>query len=364
MAKTIVHLVYSLGGRGSVQRRAHLDGAVAIAAGHRVIYVTDRQVGPAPAGAETVAPRRSLCHRLPGLLRELGAMLSVHLALRRVLATGSVDTIVFHDSTLCWPALWSSRGPTIVYMVHALIRDRIEGGANPYGWTRTRLYRWANRTGLTKSTHIVCVSRYMAALAIAEGAAREAVAVVPNLLDLAEFSSEHTRLYDVIYAGRLSLEKGVDTLLSALADVDRRLKIAIVGDGPMRSALEARAIGLGLSECQFLGWVERSALRQLLAQAAVQVVPSLSEPQGVVALEGLAAGTPVIASNVGGLPEMVEVEKNGWLFPPGDARALGRILSRVLGDRSVLIDMRARARQSATAFDLSTMRNRLEHIYL
>ncbi|MDY0872555.1 glycosyltransferase family 4 protein [Dongia rigui] len=364
MSKIVIHLVYSLGGKGSVQRRAHLDAEVARAAGHEVVMATDRVAGPVPAGVKVVKPARLWHHRLPGVLRELGAMIAVHFTLARYLRNNAADVIVFHDSTLCWPALWNAGKRPTVYMVHALIRDRIESGANPYGALRTWLYRQANRYGLRHSSHVVCVSQYMAKMAIAEGADPSAVAVVPNLLDLTEFTTPHVAEYDVIYAGRLSVEKGVGTLITALKDLDPHLKVAIVGDGPQRGQLEVHAATSGLAACSFLGWVDRARLRALLATAAVQVVPSLSEPQGVVALEGLAAGTPVIAANVGGLTEMIEPETNGWLFPAGDAGALQRLLERVLSDRTTLAGMRERAKRSAQAFDLRTMQNRLERIYL
>lgn len=364
MAKTIVHLVYSLGGNGSVQRRAQLDAQVALDAGHDVVMISNRVAGPVLPGVHVVAARRDWHQRLPGAFRELAATVIMFFLLRRYLQRGAADALVFHDSTLSWPVFLNARGRPTIYMVHALIRDRLESGGNPYGRLRTWLYRQANRHGLRHGDHIVCVSHYMARLAIEEGAAPHAVTVIPNLLDLGEFTAPHEPQYDVICAGRLSVEKGVDTLLTAVLDLDPDLKVAIVGDGPQRQDLEQRAADSGLSSCNFLGWVDRPQLRGLLAQAAVQVVPSRSEPQGVVALEGLAAGTPVIAADVGGLPEMVEPEHNGWLFPAGDAGALQHLLARALSDRPRLARMRKRARRSATAFDLNTMRGRLEQIYL
>ncbi|MBI2257169.1 MAG: glycosyltransferase family 4 protein [Proteobacteria bacterium] len=364
MAKTIVHLVYSLGGNGSVQRRAQLDARVARDAGHDVVMITNRLAGPVLAGVRVVVPRHNWHQRLPGTLRELAAMAIIYLLLWRYLREGAADALVFHDSTLSWPVLLNAGGRPTIYMVHALIRDRLESGGNPYGPLRTWLYRRANRHGLRGSGHVVCVSHYMARLAIDEGANPRAVTVIPNLLDLGEFTASHEPQYDVICAGRLSVEKGVDTLIAAVCDLDPDLRVAIVGDGPQRQDLEERAAHSGLSSCEFLGWVDRPRLRGLLAQAAVQVVPSRSEPQGVVALEGLAAGTPVIAADVGGLPEMVEPERNGWLFPAGDAGALQQLLARVLSDRPHLARMRKEARRSARAFDQRTMLGRLEQIYL
>jgi 1,4-alpha-glucan branching enzyme len=137
----------------------------------------------------------------------------------------------------------------------------------------------------------------------------------------------------------------------------------IAGDGPRRRQLESQAASSG-ANVEFTGWADRDALRALYARAAVQVVPSRSEPQGVVVLEALASGTPVIGSNVGGIAEMVSHGENGWLVEPGRPDLLGRSISVALADREQLERMRGAARDSIGRFALNRFPEVLADAYL
>ncbi len=136
----------------------------------------------------------------------------------------------------------------------------------------------------------------------------------------------------VIYAGRLSAEKGLGTLWRALPLLpDVTLKIA--GDSPERAQLEADLAQLPARRARviFLGRLTREALLRELQQSSVCVVPSLgSETFGLSALEALACGCPVVATDAGGLPELVQHGQNGFVVPRGDASALARQLRWLL----------------------------------
>ena len=128
---------------------------------------------------------------------------------------------------------------------------------------------------------------------------------------------------------RASPEKGFDVLLDAV-HIARRdgadVTLDIIGDGPDRAALEARSGQLGLAGAvRFLGPLPRAALYERMATAHAVVVPSRREGLGLVAVEALALGRPVIASQVGGLPEVVTAG-TGLLVPPEDPAALARAL--------------------------------------
>ncbi|MGD8276858.1 MAG: glycosyltransferase family 4 protein [Gemmatimonadota bacterium] len=141
----------------------------------------------------------------------------------------------------------------------------------------------------------------------------------------------------VAFAGRLVAEKGCDIAIRAFAGVveahpDARLLIA--GDGPERAALEALAerIGIG-NRIEFAGFLPRSDLERRLEAAWVQCVPSLwDEPYGLVVIEALARGTPVVASAAGALPELVEDARTGYLVPPGEPALLEAAIRRILAD--------------------------------
>ncbi|WP_244485597.1 glycosyltransferase [Bradyrhizobium tropiciagri] len=144
----------------------------------------------------------------------------------------------------------------------------------------------------------------------------------------------------LLYVGRLSPEKGVGVLLDAVAGTDVPLRI--VGEGPERAALEARAPG----HVSFLGARSRAEVLREMANAQALVVPSLwYEGFPMVVVEAFAQGTPVIASEIGGLAEVVSAGKTGALAPPGDAAALRNRIAELLAvrDRAAAWGQAARA---------------------
>lgn len=133
-------------------------------------------------------------------------------------------------------------------------------------------------------------------------------------------------------AGRLAPIKGIINLIQAIATLraefpDIRLEIA--GAGPAQLSLERRVRELGLDDLvTFLGW--QVNLQSVMAGWDVFVAPSLEEAFGISALEAMAAGLPVVASSVGGLPELVEDGRTGWLVPPAKPEALATRLRELL----------------------------------
>jgi phosphatidylinositol alpha-1,6-mannosyltransferase len=140
----------------------------------------------------------------------------------------------------------------------------------------------------------------------------------------------------ILFAGRLAAEKGACDLIEALPKILAALPDAmavIAGDGPERPSLEALAETRGVgASLRFAGWLNRSALAAAMAAADMVVVSSRREGQGLVALEAMAAGTPVIAADVGGLPETVRDDETGLLIPPEAPEALAGAVIRLAGD--------------------------------
>ncbi len=178
-------------------------------------------------------------------------------------------------------------------------------------------------------------------LAVSEAVARYSVGndvrVVENGVDLARFAAPWRGGGGVLAIGRLVPQKGFDVLLAALPEA---VSARIVGDGRLAPP-HPRVSWLGL----------RDDVPALLAEADVLVVPSRWEGFGLVALEGMAAGVPVIATNVGGLGPLVG--DAGVLVPPGDVQALGAALARVLGDRGLREELSRRGRARSAQFSLS-----------
>ncbi|WP_407691110.1 glycosyltransferase [Rubrobacter marinus] len=165
---------------------------------------------------------------------------------------------------------------------------------------------------------------------------------------------------------RLQPEKGVASFLKAAASVAEELPAArfvVVGDGPMREELHALAGRLGVRDrVLFLGF--RPDAQALLGLLDVVAVPSVSEGTPLVVLEAMAAGVPVVASSVGGIPDQIRPGSEGILVPPGDPRALGDGLLEVLRDPELARRMGEAGRlRASTEFGHEKMVRRVEAIY-
>jgi glycosyltransferase involved in cell wall biosynthesis len=136
----------------------------------------------------------------------------------------------------------------------------------------------------------------------------------------------------LLFVGRLAEQKGLPILLDALAKVEGAT-LDIAGDGPERKMLEQKVNDLNISErVKILGYQSQPQVRALLKQADVFVMSSFAEGLPVVLMEAMAAGVPVVATWVAGIPEIVRDERNGLLIPPGDANALAQAIRRLLND--------------------------------
>ncbi len=137
-------------------------------------------------------------------------------------------------------------------------------------------------------------------------------------------------------AGHLREDKGFDVLIEAFATVRRRFpaaRLLLAGDGPDRASLEAAARPLG-DAVGILGWVPPDEMPDLLDSSAIVAVPSRAEAFGLVALEAALRARPVVASSVGGLPEVVAAPETGLLVGADDPAALADTICSLLGDRA------------------------------
>jgi glycosyltransferase involved in cell wall biosynthesis len=174
---------------------------------------------------------------------------------------------------------------------------------------------WLARRVLSKARLVIAASNDLAERARALGA-RE-VRVIPSGVELPERVGIEADPAEVLYAGRLSPEKGVLELLEATEG----LNLVVAGDGPLRDRIPSAS-----------GFVSHDELEQLYARAAVVACPSRREGFGVVCLEAMAHGRPVVATRVGGLLDLVVDGETGIVVPPRDPAALRSALERLLAD--------------------------------
>jgi glycosyltransferase involved in cell wall biosynthesis len=188
------------------------------------------------------------------------------------------------------------------------------------------------------------------------GVSASKITVVPNAADLAEpQAAGGTGAADwpvrdgrraVLVLARLEAEKGVDVAIQAAALVPE-IDLVIAGDGSCRAALETTAAKLRVAErVHFLGY--RPDPAALLANADVFVLPSLVEGFPLSVVEAMAAGVPVVATDIGGTREAVEHERTGLLVPPRDAAALAAAIRRTLSEPGATSTRVAAARDRVT----------------
>jgi glycosyltransferase involved in cell wall biosynthesis len=166
------------------------------------------------------------------------------------------------------------------------------------------------------------------------------VEIIPNVVDTEYFSPSARRPprgpFRFVAIAILVKSKGVHFLIEALSKVrEIDAVLEVVGDGPERSRLERLAADLGLAgRVNFLGRLARGGVREALWRADALVVASVRETFGVVVVEAMSCGLPVVATISGG-PEDVIEERSGVLVPPGDVDALAAALAELVRDRDV-----------------------------
>jgi glycosyltransferase involved in cell wall biosynthesis len=185
--------------------------------------------------------------------------------------------------------------------------------------------------------------------------------VLPNFITTSPHQTWPKKKY-VLYVGRLSGEKGVEILVRAAAESP--IPIKIVGAGPDEMKLKKLSTAVGARNIEWLGWQSGQALETLIAEAAALVVPSRwYENCPLVILEAFAKGTPVLASRIGGIPELVIDGENGWLVQPDNVSALVAGLQEIEKNSERLAQLSVGAARSAQQYQLPSYLERLEQVY-
>jgi len=187
------------------------------------------------------------------------------------------------------------------------------------------------------------------------------ITILPNFTDTVPLR-QWPKDGSVVYVGRLSHEKGVATLVRAARQINGT--IHIIGTGPEEATLKALAAANGVTNMIWHGFQTGTALNERIAKASAMVVPSeWYENNPLTILEAFAAGTPVVGSRMGGIPELIREGETGALFPAGDATALAATVNGLLKDHDRLAMLSSGAVAAATAHTPQGYLDRLEGIY-
>ena len=341
---------------GGLGRHVHALAEAMAAAGHEVTVLTRHPGTPDVPHDEVVAGVRVVrAAEDPTKLSFADDLLAWTMALNHALtraglavcAERSFDVVHAHDWLVAHAAttLEHHLGVPLVATLHSTEAGRHQGWLpGPVNRTIHSVEWWLT----FEARRVVTCSAYMCwevtrLFDLPPGK----VDVVPNGVDAARWRVGADRAAAarrrwaadgplVVYCGRLVYEKGVQDLLAAVPRLRRRhpgLRVVVAGTGPAEAELRERARALRLGRAvAFAGFVTDAELAALVAAADCAVVPSRYEPFGMVALEAGAAGTPVVAADVGGLAEVVADGRLGVRFPAGDPAALAGAVGRLLAD--------------------------------
>lgn len=273
-----------------------------------------------------------------------------------------IELILFHGhspATIAGIPMKKRYGIPYALVTHGDIFDRPAG---TYDRLLSAFYKKMTPPAYRNADLIVALSPHMAECAVRGGARKEAIAIVPNGIDPADIGldgeasdmakelNRRSSILRLLYVGIFTAPKGVDVLIDAcsiLKSAGIHFALSLVGAGPLELQLRQKVETLDLRrEISFIGKIGRNNLGEFYQKADLVCVPSISDPLPTVVLEALASGTPVIGSDVGGIPFMVSSGYNGFLVVPGSPKPLADVLRDLARNRDALELLAAQTRSS------------------
>ncbi len=244
----------------------------------------------------------------------------------------------------------------------------IEEFQGSHGGRRLRALRSSRNAALRRAALVLSPSSYLREIALGWGVDPARVIVVPNpapplpALPSREVLRAELGVDGIVlaFAGRLTIQKALDLALDALREVPR-VTLLVLGDGPDRGRLERGAAERGLDgRVRFLGAGSRDDVLRLFSAADAALLTSAWENLPHTVLEALAVGTPVIATAVGGVPEVVHDGENGLLVPPGSPDSLREAIARFSDDAVLRLRLQAGAAPSVAHLAENVLLERIE----
>lgn len=280
--------------------------------------------------------------------------------------------VVYASSTYAAAAAASlaARRPLVVKLVSdpayerarrwGLFDGTLEEFQHAAGGRLTGLKR-ARTLALRRARTLIVPSRYLAEIARGWGLEPARLHVVPNPAPAVRTETPAER-QGLVFAGRLTRQKAMHVALDALAYVPATA-LTIIGEGPERARLERHAHAAGLNgRVRFVGSLPREEVLAALAGAEAAVLSSDWENFPHAAVEALAVGTPLVATDVGGVAEVVSDGINGLLVPPGSPEAFGQALQRLLGSPELRARLSDGARDSVLELNADLIYGRIEQL--
>ena len=292
--------------------------------------------------------------RLPAIAADLGipTVVTLHdfwgICLRNTLMRP--DDRLCHDTTACRTCLPANREPRAINFPMRLRKDTIE-------------------LALASVARFVSPSRLLADRYLAWGLPPERMRVIPNGIDGASFApatNSPSGPLRILYVGYLGAHKGVAGLITAVAAMQNRSQVhlTLVGIGPEEAALRNQAARAGLGEITFAGRIAPQDMPRVYAEADILVLPSVwAENQPVSIMEGMASGLAVVASRIGGVPELIEDRVTGRLYEAGNASMLASALDELVTNTALRLELGRNARRHVASQTFERQAERMEAIF-
>jgi glycosyltransferase involved in cell wall biosynthesis len=325
---------------------------------------------PPPEIARCLAEHTIQWEVVPTMRREIHPLRDLRAlrALRRLIREGRPTLVHTHTSKAGFLGRLAAHLEHVPHIVHTPHGHIFGGYFSP---AATRVFIGMERLAARWTDRIVTLTNAEAEQHLALGIGRRAQFVtIPSGVDLDNIASAvpgrlapHGPIIGTV--GRLTSIKGHQHLIDAVPEVLRRCPAAhvvLVGDGELRQALAERARLLGVdSRVSFTGY--REDIPALIAGMDVFVLPSLNEGMGRVLVMAMALGKPIVASRVGGVPELLGQDEAGLLVPPADPRALADAICTLLSDQVRAKTLGEAGRRRAPFYSTRVMIESLEKLY-
>ncbi len=326
--------------------------------GHEVHVITSLDEGL----PEEICENGIHIRRLPRIRVRFVGVFAFWAAIIRTIRMVNPDIVHAQSLYIAIPALVSKRFLKIPYLVWGR-------GSDVY--LPNRFTKLTAKTILKNADSVLALTKEMKR--VMQVIYDREIAVVPNGIDLNEYTARlPAREVEgckkrILFVGRLHPVKGVQYLLQAMKIVHEEMpeaRLILVGDGEERDILESLTDNLGIRGCvEFVGKVPHEMIPDYMYHADVFVLPSLSESFGIVNLEAMACGLPIVATRVGGLPDVIEDGVNGYLVGTREPREIAERLLMVMQNDEMQEEISTNNREKAKLFTWENVAIKVEMEY-
>jgi glycosyltransferase involved in cell wall biosynthesis len=225
------------------------------------------------------------------------------------------------------------------------------------------LFGFIEKVAINKADAVIAVSPAIEKIALDKGVKKENIYVIPNGINLKSLDcvgpSLNLKSPSILFAGRLVKAKNVENLINAVMVLKKdvpKIHLYIAGNGPQLCKLKEHVSELNLQDnVTFLGYIHGDVKDQYYRSIDICVVPSTFESFSLVALEAMAYGKPVIASNVGGLPYLVDEGTTGYLFDPNNYQDIAQKINQIIHNKERMIKFGNAGRKKAENYEWSNV---------